>query len=322
MKKNFLKNRIIPAFLLVFLMYSNFGQIGYSQVSYTGTIWVVPSRPDAFPVNGNRTGNPGINLGFENYHVVEYKFLDSLHFEPYISNLPIYQIRLQEDYASMEFEFMFLLRYCYQNFFSMFAYPYFNPYINNGELISTDNGKINIFFYDTIFTPTLIPRTNTSSYNKRMNLILRKYDIKSYEYNPFVLNGDTLWRTITILCNYQDALPLYHELQTIHDLFDEIQVSNLYAFNEIVLPCGPYSGISDEKEPTLTIFPNPANDEITISGVTPESVMMYDVMGKMVLSEFDTETNKINIKKLPSGLYIIKIISTDSKLFTNKIVKQ
>ena len=322
MKKNIFKSLIIPTIMLVFLLCSNFGQIGYSQVVHTGIIWVVPSRPDAFPVNGNRTGNSGVNLAFEDYHVIEYKFLDSLHFEPYIGNLPIYQIRLQENYASYENEFMYLLHICYQGFFNTMAYPYFNPYINNGELISTDNGLINISFFDTVFDPTLIPRTNTRSYNKRMNLILRKYDIKSYEYNPFVINGDTLWRRITILCNYQDALPLYHELHTIHDLFDDIQTSGLYLFNEIDLPCGQYSGLSDEKEPLLSIFPNPAQNEITISGITPESVMMYDVMGKMVQSEFDAETNKIDIKKLSNGLYIIKIISEDGKIYSEKIVKQ
>jgi hypothetical protein len=95
-----------------------------------------------------------------------------------------------------------------------------------------------------------------------------------------------------------------------------------YIFLEQSNPCGIYSGLSTAEETPLTIFPNPANDEITISGVTPESIMIYDVMGKLVVSEFDTETNKIDIKNLPNGLYIIKIISVDGKLFTDKIVKQ
>lgn len=322
MKKYILKNWIKSSILLIILLYSNFGQIGYSQIDYTGILWVVPSRPDAFPVNGNRTGNAGLNIAFEDYHVIEYKFLDSIYFEPYIDKIPIYQIRLQEDYASSEFDFMYLLHVCYQGFFNHIAYPYFNEYVSNGELISTDNGRIIISFYDTYFDPTLIPRTNTRSYNKRMNLILRNYDIKSYEYNTFVLNGDTLWRTIKILCYYQDALPLYHELQTIHDLFDYLHISNFYPFEDISFPCGQYTGISDEKEPTLKIFPNPAQDEVTILGVKAESVTLYDLMGKMVVSKFDLETNKIDISQLPSGFYVIKITLNDGKCSTSKIVKQ
>lgn len=49
---------------------------------------------------------------------------------------------------------------------------------------------------------------------------------------------------------------------------------------------------------------------------------MYDLMGRIVVSEFNSETNKIDLKKLPKGLYILKIISKDGKLFLNKIIKQ
>jgi len=313
--------------MLVFLLYSNFGQIGYSQVVHTGVIWVVPKRTDAYPVNGNRTGNSGLNLGFEDFHVIEYVFIDSLYFygmfDVYGNQLkkPVYQIRLQEEYAHWEISMLELLHDCYPGFFEDFAYPYYNPY-SNGQTITTDNGRILLEFENYYFDPTLYPRSTTKSYNKPMNLILKKYDIKSYQYVPIIYDGDTVARWIDIKCHYQDALPLYNDLLKIHHLYEYISMTGSYIFLEQSNPCGIYSGLSTPEEPSLTIFPNPANDEITISGVTPESVMMYDVMGKLVLSEFDTETNKIDIKKLPNGLYIIKIITADGKLFTNKIVKQ
>jgi len=323
--KQHLSNNWKIYFLLLFVYIQiNFENKVLAQIEHTGIIWVVPNRPDAFPVNGNWTGNSGLNLAFEDFHVIEYAFLDSLYIDAYEDKIPIYQIRIQEEYASMEYDFMYLLHVCYHNFFVKIAYPYFTQYVSNGELISTDNGYINIHIDDTIFQQSLRPRNEISSYNKRMNLILRKYDIKSYEYRPFVLHttGDTLWRTISILCQYQDALPLYYDLLTIHDLFDDISITSFYAFNEIDFPCGQYTGITDEEEPSLTIFPNPAQDEITISGVKPESVTLYDIMGKMIVSKFDSESNKINIKKLPNGLYIIKIITSDGKVFINKILKQ
>ena len=42
-------------------------------------VWVCPSRADAFPVNGNRTGNTGLNLAFDDFNVIEYIYLDSFY---------------------------------------------------------------------------------------------------------------------------------------------------------------------------------------------------------------------------------------------------
>ncbi len=316
------KNSLFVVFLLFVFFQQNSENKVYAQYNPTGIIWVLPYRPDALPVNGNRTGNSGVNRAFEDFHVIEYKFLDSLYINPYNQKLPIYQIRLQDDYASSELDFIYLLHVCYQSFFINIALPYYHQYVSNGEIISTDNGEIHLFFYDIDFQQSLVPTSNTRSNNKQMNKILQKYDIKSYTYDPFVLDGDTVWRTISILCQYQDALPLYYDLLTLHYLYDKIDVTGFYNFNEIIFPCGQYTGISDEKEPSLTIFPNPAQDEITISGVEPESVTLYDIMGKIVVSKFDPETNKINISQLSGGFYVIKITSNDGKCYTGKIVKE
>jgi len=83
------------------------------------------------------------------------------------------------------------------------------------------------------------------------------------------------------------------------------------------------TGIS-ENDPIINfqIYPNPTQNEIFVSGVVPESVIVYDVMGKMVITKFDAETNKIDLKHLPDGLYILKIISDEGKVYSDKIIKQ
>lgn len=316
---------------IIVLLLFNFIQLNFGQDSIpvffdpTGIIWVVPKRADAFPVNGNWTGNSGLNLAFEDYHVIEYTFVDSFYIHPYSQKIPIYQIRIDPEYAYLENELMYLLRYCYYSFFSNLSLPYYNKQTFNGEILSTDNGNIILEFYDHYFNPTLIPSSNIRSYNKHMNLILRKYDIKSYSYAPYVspINGDTLWRIISILCQYQDLIPLYFDLLTISHLYEYISIiPGFEVFADISLPCGPYSGVNDEVESTFKIFPNPAHNEISISGVIPESVIVYDVMGKMVVTEFNAEKNKIDIKHLPDGLYILKIMSKDGKAYSDKILKQ
>lgn len=317
------KNSLFVVFLLFSFIQFNFSPICYSQVVHTGVIWVLPNRADAFPVNGNRTGNAGLNLAFEDYHVIEYAFLDSIYITGLLYKQPIYQIRLHEEFADEEYEFVNVLHYCYPGFFNNSTLPYYNPFIGEQQTLTTDNGLITLMFHDENFDYSLVPSSNTRSYNKRMNLILINYDIKSYTYDLFILNsGDTLLRTIEIVCQYQDLLPLYYDLLTISYLYNEIGASGFISFGESSNPCNQYSGVSDSGDPTLMIFPNPAQDEITISGVEAESVTLYDIMGKMVVSKFDPETNKINISQLSCGFYVIKLNSNDGKCYTGKIVKE
>ena len=327
MEKYYFKNWIIISILFLTFSLSNFDNNAKAQNEHTGIIWVWvrPSQPDALPVNGNRTGNSGLNMAFEDYQVIEYTFLDSFYIETYIQKIPIYQIRIDPEYANLEYEFMSLLNYCYYSFFFNLSLPYDNEHTLNGEIMSTDNGNIILSFEDHYFNPTLIPSSNIRSYNKHMNQILRKYDIKSYTYDPYLspITGDTLWREISILCQYQDLIPLYYDLLTIDYLYEFISIiPGFQSFGDIVVPCGPYSGISTEEVKSIQVFPNPAHDEIFVSGVIPESVIVYDVMGKMVVTKFDAESNKIDLKNLPEGLYILKIISKDGKEFLKKIIKQ
>jgi hypothetical protein len=165
-----------------------------------------------------------------------------------------------------------------------------------GETLSTNNGFISLEFVDSIFDHSLVPRTNTRTYNKKMDLILRKYDIKSYTYDFYVshITGDTIERAIEIMCRYQDLVPLYNDLLIFSHLYDYMFIHGFVSFMESYPPCGVYSGISDENN-TIRIYPNPAQDEISVSGVVVDNLSMYDVMGKLVETKFDFETNKMNI---------------------------
>ncbi len=329
MKLQHLYNWKIYFLLLFTFIQLNFENKVLAQAEHTGIIWVVPNRPDAFPVNGNRTGNSGLNLAFEDYHVIEYVFIDSLYFTEQIDlngipiKQPVYQIRLQEEYAHWELSMLHLLKDCYPGFFKDFAHPYYNTF-SNGQTVTTDNGLIILEFENIFFNTTLLPRSNTRSNNKPMNLILQKYDIKSYSYRAFppAFGEDTSYRIIKILCDYQDALPLFYDLFSIDYLYNYISIARSYIFGENYNPCGSYSYISTESESSINIFPNPAYDKITISGVTPESIIVYDVMGNRVMTEFDVEAKKISLKHLSSGLYVIMIITQDGKVITEKIIKQ
>jgi hypothetical protein len=314
---------VIPAIMLVFLMYSNFGQNGYSQVDRTGVIWVVPNRPDAFPANGNRTGNFGLNIAFDDFHVIQYSFLDSLYMGDLLDKQPIYEIKLQSEFADFEETFTFILHYCFDGFFRGISLPYYHPFPAGGPISSTDNGSIHIGFENIDFNYSLLPSSNTSSYNPQINNILSHYNINNYSLNAVVLNnGDTIIRYIHISCKYENTLPLYYELLSIINLYyDFISLASFSLFSDTQYPCGSYSGIGFDEKSKITVFPNPTYNEIVISGVLIKSIILYDNFGKEITSKIDYTENILNISDLSNGMYFLKVISIDGAIYTQKIIK-
>ena len=65
-------------------------------------------------------------------------------------------------------------------------------------------------------------------------------------------------------------------------------------------------GLEDEHLFAISIYPNPTNNTLFISGnKTPIAVDIYNVLGKEVLSIKNTDN--INVEALPSGVYVIRI---------------
>jgi surface protein len=66
------------------------------------------------------------------------------------------------------------------------------------------------------------------------------------------------------------------------------------------------AGIDDQYLANISIYPNPTNNTLFISGnETPITVAIFNVLGKEVLSI--KNTNNINVQALPSGVYVIRI---------------
>ena len=84
-------------------------------------------------------------------------------------------------------------------------------------------------------------------------------------------------------------------------------------------------GISEAKRLHFEMFPNPASENLTIqlpSGSKNASVVFYDYIGRMALTQKVSQTNnQINVQKLSSGVYIIKVLA-DGKIGTQKFVKK
>ena len=77
--------------------------------------------------------------------------------------------------------------------------------------------------------------------------------------------------------------------------------------------------ISEEELMSFSIYPNPATDLISISGVENiNSIKVYSILGSLEKEVFNT--NQIDISELSSGIHIIKV--DNGTIFSKKIIKQ
>jgi len=85
----------------------------------------------------------------------------------------------------------------------------------------------------------------------------------------------------------------------------------------------PETGITQEKEYTLNVYPNPASDILHIDGKNIENlnVSIFNISGTQVLKGVPKD-QYINVSQLPDGIYILKISSKDKDNSIIRFVKQ
>lgn len=92
--------------------------------------------------------------------------------------------------------------------------------------------------------------------------------------------------------------------------FNKYTLSSLTGINE-----------KDALSKSLSLYPNPANSVLNFSMDNVESVMITDVLGKVVLSE-KTNANSISIEKLNQGVYFLFVKNTNGSVAKAKFIKE
>ena len=73
----------------------------------------------------------------------------------------------------------------------------------------------------------------------------------------------------------------------------------------------------------ISIYPNPVNSLVTISGENLLKIEIFNIMGQTVFSMIcNADKNTINIANLNSGIYLIKVRTANGKDFAKRIVKK
>jgi len=78
------------------------------------------------------------------------------------------------------------------------------------------------------------------------------------------------------------------------------------------------SAVSTVDVPAISFYPNPAKSEFTIdAGVQSTTVSVYDLKGRLLISQQATPKTHINITSLPNGVYMVKANGLIGKLIKN-----
>lgn len=74
--------------------------------------------------------------------------------------------------------------------------------------------------------------------------------------------------------------------------------------------------------PLISVSPNPTRDKTQILGLesTPRKVDVLDLAGRLVASFLNTAT--LDLVSLPSGSFMLRIVSSDDEIFYLKIIKE
>lgn len=68
----------------------------------------------------------------------------------------------------------------------------------------------------------------------------------------------------------------------------------------------------------ISIYPNPATKEVNIKGNDIKNTYLYSTEGKLILSSSEST---INVEKLVTGIYFIKIVLNDGTQITDRFIK-
>jgi hypothetical protein len=167
--------------------------------------------------------------------------------------------------------------------------------LENNELVVRsfeDMGGLNIAFLDHLSdlgAPTYVHNTNAlSAFNKQANM----YKI-GVAFSEAPANGTVILRIpYTGLGN-----------QTLNMELVENTAARNYQLNVL-------TGINDIKNSNIKIYPNPTNNIINIEGLTKNennTIQIFDVQGKLVITKTITEKGTIDLSELNKGVYVIKV---------------
>lgn len=74
----------------------------------------------------------------------------------------------------------------------------------------------------------------------------------------------------------------------------------------------------DSNDSQVTIYPNPAKEQIIIEGICPDEIQIFNIFGQYVKTDYNTD--EIRVSELPDGIYLLRISDHKGKTVTKRFV--
>ena len=166
---------------------------------------------------------------------------------------------------------------------------------------------------DSIITQNII--VNKSPFPKAIRGVLVIEDFQyTYYYGTDLQNGLAyLWKVTNgnIISgqgtNLIEVQWLSNGLGTLNCIINDNQTN---CSDSTKLSINIATGINDIKNLNIKIYPNPTNNIINIEGLNKNennTIQIFDVQGKLVITKNITEKGTIDLSELNKGVYVIKI---------------
>ena len=85
-----------------------------------------------------------------------------------------------------------------------------------------------------------------------------------------------------------------------------------------IVYCEQTEGIGENEDVGFTLSPNPTSGLVRIEGATVAEVRVYNTLGQLVKTA--KNTNEVNLRGLPQGMYLLRITDEDGASATKKLV--
>ena len=92
------------------------------------------------------------------------------------------------------------------------------------------------------------------------------------------------------------------------------------AFSYTIGNCASTGIAEPEALETVMLFPNPANDKLTIQSNSSGSSLLTTFQNAMGQTLFQTSLNVIDIRQIPNGMYLLTIETNDSRVVRKLLV--
>ncbi len=149
--------------------------------------------------------------------------------------------------------------------------------------------------------------------------ITGKQTICSKESTTLIANGANSYNWSTGASGASLALtPSVSGVYTVTGTFTNSSCSSVKTITLNVLKC---LNLGENNSFTkLSVYPNPCFNHLFVESESHAAIKFYDQFGRLILSiEINSGTNKIDLKELNSGFYLIKIIASDRMDVTHLI---